>query len=124
LIALVASSGILFLQGISLLWMTVFLFLMGIGASSQIITFALVHDINSANIAGTTNGLNNIFIMLGGVIMQPLVGFILNAVWDHKTFIDHVPAYSAHNFHQALLVLPTLSLVNIVVSAFCIKETL
>ena len=124
IIATIASIGVLYMHGLPLMWMNVLLFLFGIGASSQMTTFALVHDINSPRVMGTANGLNNMFVMLGGLLIQPLVGFILNAVWDHKGFIDGVPAYTGHDFQQALFVIPLISILTIVVSLFCIKETL
>ena len=35
-----------------------------------------------AHLAGTVSGMANMGVMLGGMLMQPLVGFVLDARWD------------------------------------------
>ena len=122
--ATVAAFGVLYGGAMPKIWMDCLLFLFGLGASSQMLAFALIFDISSPRILGTANGIINMFVMTGGLLIQPLVGFVLNATWDHHSFFHGVPFYSAHDFHIALCLVPLVSLLNIVVSAFFVKETL
>lgn len=98
------------------------LFLFGAAASSQSVTFGVVQDNNPPSVAGTAVGFNNMAVILGGVLFQPLVGLILNALWDGK-IVDGIHMYSIENYRSALILLPLCSLVGIFSSLFLIKET-
>lgn len=123
-IATISATAILYLGAIPHLLMQLLLFGYGLGAASQMLSFAVIHDINPTKILGTANGINNMFVTLGGLLLLPLVGLILNSTWNHHDFIQGVPAYSPSDFHLALLFIPIVGVLNILVSVFCIKETL
>lgn len=57
--------------------------LLGVSVSSAafIITFAYAKESVPARLGGTASGIANMGVMLGGMVMQPLVGFILDARW-------------------------------------------
>jgi nitrate/nitrite transporter NarK len=101
-----------------------FLFLLGIGvaASGQILTFALVKDTNRPTTTGTAVGLNNMAVVAGGALFLPLVGALLHLNWDHKMDLG-VPLYSVENFHMGLLIVPICFLASLLISSFGIKET-
>ena len=76
---------------------------------------------NPPEISGTSIAFANCLIMLGGVIFQPLVGYLLQAHWLGKV-INGVPVYSAENYISALYTLP-IALLCSGLLALMIKET-
>lgn len=102
--------------------MNIMLFLFGIGASGQALSFGLVQDNNPPHVAGTAVGFNNMAVVFGGVLLQPLVGFILHSQWS-GTFAHGSPLYTVSDYRHALITAPGCALIALVVSAFFLKET-
>lgn len=98
------------------------LLIFGVSAAAQPVTFGLVHDNNPASVSGTAVGFNNMAVIAGGSLLQPLVGLILQHNWSH-TIVDGAPIYSIGNYHHALMLMPAVSLLGLVVSMLLIKET-
>jgi MFS family permease len=57
--------------------------LLGVSASSGVfvLTFAFAKESVPARLGGTISGIANMGVMLGGMLMQPLVGFMLDRHW-------------------------------------------
>lgn len=106
----------------SWLVMDILLFIFGVGASGQALSFGLVQDNNPPTVGGTAVGLNNMAVVFGGVLLQPLVGFLLHLNWDQK-FQDGVPIYSLQAYRHALVSVPICAALAFIISAFIIKET-
>ncbi len=119
---LISSLFILYIPHLPWSFMYVALFLFGFAASSQSVTFGVVQDNNPLSVAGTAVGFNNMAVILGGVLFQPLVGFVLNARWD-GTIINGLHFYSLADYRMALILLPLCSLIGIFSSLFIIHET-
>jgi MFS family permease len=102
--------------------MYIALFLFGAAASAQSVTFGLVQDNHPPYVAGTAVGFNNMAVILGGVLFQPLVGLILNARWTGM-MIDNLPIYTLDDYKASLILLPLCSLLGLLTCAFLIKET-
>lgn len=98
------------------------LFLMGVGTSVHILTFALVQDNNRPSVIATGMGFNNMAVVIGGAILQPLVGFILTSSWD-GVLKNGVPVYTTANYETALFIMPLIYLLGFVISVACIRET-
>jgi MFS family permease len=47
-----------------------------------IVNFAFAKESVPARLGGTASGMANMGVMLGGMFMQPLVGFMLDRHWD------------------------------------------
>jgi MFS family permease len=122
LLGLVTSLVMLYLPGVPLYMQYVLLFLFGIAASGQILSFALVKDNNRPSVTSTAIGFNNMANVAGGAIFQPLVGAILSAGWDGK-MLGHAPIYATGDYNMALCVVPLCFLIGLLVSSFGIKET-
>jgi MFS family permease len=54
----------------------------GIAAAAFVLTFAFAKESVPAAVGGTASGIGNMGVMLGGMVMQPLVGFVLDRNWD------------------------------------------
>jgi MFS family permease len=98
------------------------LFLFGFAAAGQTLSFGVVQDTHSPEVAGTATGLNNMAVIAGGILLQPLVGFILKSHW-HGQLWNHAPVYSLNDYHLALLTVPLCSLLGAVIAIFFLKET-
>ncbi|HET9576596.1 MAG TPA: MFS transporter [Usitatibacter sp.] len=55
-----------------------------IASGSFILTFALAKESVPAHLAGSISGIANMGIMLGGMLMQPLVGYVLDLHWGGR----------------------------------------
>ena len=123
LLGLFSSLVLIFAPGLPYWFTFVLLFLMGVACSAHILTFALVRDINQSNVVATAVGFNNMAVVIGGAILQPLVGGILTSLWDKTTLKNGIPFHSAGDFETALIVVPILYFIGFLVSITSIKET-
>ncbi len=99
------------------------LFAMGVASSAQAITFALIKDSNPHHIIGTTSGLNNMMIILGGMLFLPMVGLMLDHFWSGAMLDSMTKIYSVTDYRLSLLMLPLLYTFALLCSLFAIKET-
>lgn len=122
LIGLISSSVVLYFPLLPF-WMTFpFLFFFGIACAGQILSFALVRDINRPTVTGTAIGLNNMAVVLGGALFQPLVGWLLTLFWDGE-IRQGIPIYHLATYELALSVVPICFAIGLITSIFFIEET-
>lgn len=121
-LAVISSLVVVLMHHLDMIVMDIALFLFGFSASSQVVTFGLVADNNPPGVAGTSVAVNNMAVIFGGLIFQPLIGFILRAVWDHK-ILGGIPVYSAQAYTQALISIPIGCAIGLLATAFLVKET-
>ena len=119
--ATLCLACVILLPKISLYTTFGLLFLFGFFSSAQLLTFSMAVEINPPSTKGTAGALNNFVTMIGGLLIQPIVGWFLNLLWDGKLQND-IPFYSYTNFRTALLILPLMCLLGFLLS-FSIKET-
>jgi MFS family permease len=123
-IGLIASCLFIYGGRLPHIEMLILLFAFGLSASSQVVTFGLVLDNNHDRVMGTAMGFNNMAVMAGGLILQPLVGIILNHIFkNHPFYINHLPFYSLHSYHVALITIPACFIVGLTTALLFIKET-
>lgn len=99
------------------------IFLIGLFGGSMILTLALARELSPPSIGGAVTGFVNGMFVGGGALMQPIVGIVLDQVWDGK--IDAatgVPYYAPEHYDQALLVLPAAAVVGLIL-AFFMRES-
>ncbi len=122
IISLVSSIGAIYWHPSSLFIHKIFLFLFGVGASAQCITFGLVNDIHPPSVSGTAVGFNNMAVVTGGLTLMPLTGYILRFMSD-GAIKNGVPIYHLFQYKFAFISIPIVSLLGLLVCKFCIKET-
>ncbi len=104
-------------------WTTfVLLFGFGIAGAGQSLTFAVVKDISRPSITSTAVGLNNMAVVAGGALFQPLVGWILYLSWNGE-MLGGTPNYTVGDFSLGLLLIPLCYVVGLISSLFLIEET-
>jgi MFS family permease len=121
-IGLLSSLILIYYPSISILAMYILLFFFGLASSGQAVSFGVIKDINNTSVAGTAIGFQNMAVIIGGTILQPIAGTILKHMWDGAMF-KNAPAYSVHDYHYALALVPISSIIALLASCWFIKET-
>lgn len=114
-LGLVSISIVLYLPGLSFLTITFLLFLYGLFTATEIIVFVMGKELCEGRLAGTVFASVNMIVMLGGMIFQPLVGYILDWSAGASQQANHI--YTVHDYRLALSVLPFSLIVVIVLLA-------
>lgn len=122
-----ASLGILSLLIVIYLPVPLFaiyisLFLFGVAAAGQSLSFGVVKDNNAGHTLGTAVGFNNMMIVAGGAMLQPLVGWILHHYWDGQK-LHNIPVYSLADYKSALTILPISYILALLLGLFFLKES-
>ncbi len=118
---LTATVVLLYVPNVPLAWMYGVLFILGLGAGGQTVSFAVVKDNNPTHLVGTASGFNNLSVLLGGAIFQPLVGVILHRS-DQWHLVAGVPVYNVESYQKALFIMPVCFLVSLLIS-LAMRET-
>lgn len=123
ILGIVSSSIIIEFSTLSQTMLAILLVLLGLGASGLVLAFGLVVDLQPPETIGTVVGFTNMAVILGGVILQPIVGFILKHLQnDFIVGPSNVHIYSHHAYRIALIILPASFLLALITSFF-VKET-
>lgn len=99
----------------------IMLFILGMSLGSHPLCFSLSRENTAKKYVGTATAATNFLIMMGGVIFQPFVGWLLDKHWD-GVMKNGVPFYTIDDYTYALSVIP----IGLIVSFFLlllIKET-
>lgn len=82
LVILVGWTLILMLPGLPISLLTLLLITVGFFSGNMIIGFAFAKESAPARLAGTASGLVNMGVMMGPMLLQPAVGWMLDRSWD------------------------------------------
>lgn len=100
---------------------TIKMFLLGLFSGSEILVFAVAHDIIENKLAGTAVSLTNMIVMLSG-ILQYLIGLTLESLSNVNNLNVIQNTFTEHDFQVAFLILPIGLLLAFVLS-FCLVES-
>lgn len=117
----VVPFGLILMLDVSYTTMLVLLFITGFGTGGSAIVFVAASRCVPISMAGVTTGFVNTLCMLSGVILQPLIGFILKTRWD-GVVENGLPIYKASDYHLGLLSV-LVFLIICFISSFVVKET-
>ncbi|MEE4608771.1 MAG: MFS transporter [Desulfobacteraceae bacterium] len=92
LVALSAWCALVYLPDLPLPVVGGLLVATGCSTGAMIVSFAFAKESVPTDLAGTVSGLVNMGVMLGPMILQPLVGWVLDACWT-GTLVDGVRHY-------------------------------
>lgn len=120
-VAAILLSIVLYVPNFSPFTVALTLFVFGVFSSAQVLVFAIGHEITCSKSAGTAIALTNMFVMLGGFVFQPVIGKILDLLWEGN-LANGVRIYSTVHWQAALSVLP-IGLVLTLLLSFFLKET-
>ena len=122
--AMVTALGwgfILFMESLSFYPMAVALWITGFFSGCMIVSFAFVMESVPRSLSGTVSGLTNMGVMMGPMLLQPVVGKILDTQWTGG-MADGVRTYSLKAYEYGFI--PMMGWVVLsVVLLFFTKET-
>ena len=121
-LGLVATIYLLYVPGVEMNSMYAVLFILGLGAGGQTVSFAVVKDNNPPELVGTASGFNNLAVLIGGAVFQPLVGVFLHhsAGWFTENGVHY---YTVASYNKALLVMPICFMVSLLTVIFIMPES-
>ena len=88
------------------------LFILGLATGGFIVNFALAREFNAPSLGGTAVGVVNTMVIGSVALMQPLVGTLLDVMWDGRMEAG-IRVYDPTAFHAAFLVLPFCAAVGL-----------
>lgn len=122
ILSLISSLVILYLPHPSLNLIYVALFFYGFSASAQAVSFGVVYDNIHPSAQGTAIGFNNMACITSGLILLPLVGFILNLFW--AGVMSHgAPVYMISSYRVGLATIPLCAVAGLLTVIWGLKET-
>lgn len=122
ILGLIATLILLYLPGLSYGWASLILFVFGLGAGGQTVSFAVVKENTPPELLGTASGFNNLSVVLGGALFQPLVGYVVQRTGSWH-LVNGAHVYSVASYQRALVILPVCFLVSLLVAAFLLQES-
>lgn len=122
--AAILSCIIFYVPHLSHAMVYLLLIVFGIFYGGQPIVFAAGREIGPNRLSGTAVATTNMFVMLGVIFLQPLVGHLLDKHWflSHGVMSHGIKVYSLADYNYALASLPVCLLAS-AVFALLIKET-
>ena len=91
------------------------LILIGFASGNMIIGFAFAKESVPARLSGTVSGVINMGVMMGPMILQPAVGWMLDRAWQGDA-IDGVRIYDLEAYREGFsLILAWLALAMLLV---------
>jgi len=122
LFGLLSTIFILYVPNVSPGAMYLVLFCLGIGAGGQTVSFAVVKDNNPPELVGTASGFNNLSVLSGAVVFQPLVGVFLHNFGDWQ-LVNGVQIYTVDSYNNALFIMPLCYCISLLLTLFVLKES-
>ncbi len=98
------------------------LFAAGMMISGQILCFTFAKDNSSHEVSGTTIAFTDAVVMMSGVIFQPILGLILDVVWDGQLSPTGLRIYSHTCYQISMLAVPTCLILSSILIKF-LRET-
>jgi MFS family permease len=84
-LAFVGWIIVTFVEDLPLAGLAAVLIVIGLASAAVMIGFALVKETVPPSLAGTAGGFTNMGNMLGGMLLQPAVGWVLDRMWSGET---------------------------------------
>lgn len=97
------------------------LFLMGCAAGAQPITFSLVALHAPPERIATAFGFNNMAVVCGASLLQPIIGLLLDFFWDGNT--PGIRVYDVVHYQYALTIVPCSILLGIIACYYITEHT-
>jgi MFS family permease len=121
LLSAVAISWVIYVPSTPLFLVMLLLFLFGVFCSIEVVCFAVGREVSPLHVSGAAVSFINLLVMLGGLILQPLAGKILDMHWTGQLF-EGIRVYNSHSFQVAMSVIP-LSLILGIILSLLLKES-
>lgn len=129
--ASVIMLTVLYFPGLTETNIQVLMFILGLLYSAQAIVFAVGRELSPGEAAGTAMALTNMIVMLGAMLLQPLVGHLLDFSFSLRTGSAVLTSLSVENAHhlynstdyQIALAFIPLGMIIAALLTFFLRET-
>ncbi|MCX5830955.1 MAG: MFS transporter [Deltaproteobacteria bacterium] len=119
-LALFCWIPILFFPGLSLWLLVVMVILVGLACGSVTTGFAFAKESVPSRFAGTVSGVYNMGSMLGVMILQPAIGWILDLSWQ-GTIAGGVRIYSLAAYRSGFVLIVIISILSVLAISFTVE---
>lgn len=93
----------------------------GFASAGQTLAFVLIKDNHGLRRNGAANGINNTFVVAGGILLQPLMGKILDLHLG-QSMHSGIHYYDANAYKNVLLLLPLCYCIATLIGSFFIRD--
>eukprot|EP00741_Cyanophora_paradoxa_P008826 tig00001376_g8543.t1 len=122
-LGLLSTSVLVYVVALPLSVACPFLFLFGVAATSPSIAASIIEEKNDPEHIGTALAFNNLFCVMGGGVLQPLIGLLLKLRWSHLSDIHRpIPTYGVREYRFALVVLPICYAFGLLLATMVIRS--
>lgn len=121
ILAAIFISIVLYVPGLSVNTIFVLLFLFGMSYGAEVLVFPIGRELSSRKVAATAVAVTNMLVMVSGSLLTPLVGIILDYLWN-GIIVNKEHVYTAANYTAALTMLPIACIIGAFLVAF-LRET-
>ncbi len=119
--SLITMSAIIYGPPLSETMSGLLFFSFGFFCSGFLPVFSVAREVNPPETSATALGFINTLNTAGGMIAQPVIGYLLDVNW-HGQMQGGVRFYDTHTYHIALSILPITIALSLIV-LFFVKET-
>lgn len=112
ILAIICNIAIIYLMDVPLTVMYILLFLSGFFFAAQPLIFSSVCQLTPHASNGTAVSFTNMIVMIVGMVLQPLIGWFLDWVWD-GVMNNGIPLYTIADYRFALLSVPVCLLISL-----------
>jgi nitrate/nitrite transporter NarK len=120
-VMLLLWSVLVFVPGLSTVSLAALLMAIGVSGGVFVLNFVFSKESVPPRLAGTVSGIANMGVMFGGLVTQPLMGWVLDRRWA-GAMADGVRVYDLAAWQAALSVVLAWGAVSLVLLVFT-RET-
>lgn len=112
---------ILFIPGIPIWILTLLAVVVGFASGAMIVGFAFAKESVPPTLAGTVSGVCNMGVMMGPMILQPVMGWVLDGKWKGAVQ-NGIRIYDLNAYQSAFLLMICWSMLSVILLFFT-RET-
>lgn len=116
-ISLLCWIPVLFVPNLPLWLLTALVIMIGLAGGAVIVSFACVRESVPPALAGTVSGVCNVGSMGGGMILQPMIGWMLDLQW-RGTFAGGVRIYDLTAYRSGFVMIAIFAALAILAALF------
>lgn len=114
-------SVVVFVPGLSRAALVTLLIAVALAGGVFVLTFPFAKESVPPRLGGTVSGIANMGVMLGGMVMQPAVGFMLDRRWSGRV-VDGARAYDFAAYQAGFMLMLAWGVLSLGLLAF-VRET-
>lgn len=123
MVGLISVSFLLWGAELSGVGYSFLFFILGFSIASQTLSFSVVVENVPKSLEATAMGVNNMFVLLGAMVIQMLGGYLVHYFWKGKISSNGEHLYTLYGFNMAMSICIVFFVIALLMSIFLIRET-